>query len=78
MIMKRNVPANIFDEMGFGVIGLGDSSYEKYNFTAKKLNKRLIQLGGRPLLDLCLCDEQQKDGIEGTYSKWVNFNWILF
>lgn len=59
----------------FAVIGLGDSSYEKFNFTAKKLHKRLVQLGATPLLDVCLCDEQHSQGIEGAYSNWIQLFW---
>lgn len=33
----------------FVVLGLGDSSYPSYNFTAKKLYRRLIDLGASPL-----------------------------
>lgn len=75
IIMRKNMPSDIMQNVKFGVIGLGDSSYEKYNFIAKKLYKRFIQLGATPLLDLCLCDDQQSDGIEATYSKWIENFW---
>lgn len=78
MIMRKNVPNNIFEKLEFGVIGLGDSSYEKFNFTAKKLYKRLLQLGAKALLDVCLCDEQQREGIEGAYSNWITKFWPYF
>ena len=39
IIMKKNMPSDIMQNVEFGVIGLGDSSYEKYNFIAKKLYK---------------------------------------
>lgn len=56
----------------FTCIGLGDSSYPKYNFTAKKLHKRLVQLGAEPVMDLCLCDEQERDGgSEAAFSRWT-------
>ena len=77
IIMKKNLPNDSLQNVEFGVIGLGDSSYEKYNFIAKKLYKRFIQLGATPLLDLCLCDDQQSDGIEATFSKWINNFWSL-
>jgi sulfite reductase alpha subunit-like flavoprotein len=74
-IMKKNIPNDSLQNVEFCIIGLGDSSYEKYNFIAKKLYKRFIQLGATPLLDLCLCDDQQNDGIEGAYSKWIKNFW---
>ena len=39
-IMRRTVPIDFFETIKFAVIGLGDSSYEKYNFISKKLFKR--------------------------------------
>lgn len=57
------------------MVGLGDSSYEKFNFTAKKLLKRFAQLGATPLCDLCLCDEQHSGGIEGAFSKFFKQFW---
>lgn len=74
-IMRKNLPSGFLDGLRYSCIGLGDSSYDKYNFTAKKLHKRLLQLGARPILDLCLCDEQQSDGTEGGFSKWVKSFW---
>ena len=70
-IMRRSVPAAYFAKLRVAVIGLGDSSYDKYNFVAKKLHKRLVQLAARPVLELCLCDEQQADGVEATFSAWL-------
>ena len=55
--MRKSFPKDFMSLVKFAVVGLGDSSYEKFNFTAKKLHKRLLQLGAIPLLDVCLCDE---------------------
>lgn len=51
-LLRKNLPLNSLRNLKFGVIGLGDSSYEKFNFVGKKLNKRLKQLGATPLLDV--------------------------
>ena len=32
-------------------LGLGDSGYPKFNLVAKKLSKRLVQLGGMQILN---------------------------
>lgn len=74
-IMRKSLPKDCMSTVKFSVVGLGDSSYEKFNFTAKKLHKRLIQLGASPLLDVCLCDEQHSQGIEGAFSKWAQVFW---
>jgi sulfite reductase alpha subunit-like flavoprotein len=39
---------------------LGDSSYQKFNFAAKKLHKRLLQLGATALINPGLGDEQHE------------------
>lgn len=54
------------------VLGLGDSSYQKYNYAAKKVYRRLIQLGAQPLLDLSLADDQHRLGIDEIFEKWQN------
>ncbi len=37
---------------------------------------RLVQLKGQPVLDVCLCDDQDNDGIEGTFAKWTKKFWL--
>ena len=49
-LLRKNLPADSLRNLHFGVVGLGDSSYSKFNFVAKRLHKRLIQLGATPLL----------------------------
>ena len=44
-IMRKNLPSTSLSDVRFAVLGLGDSSYAKYNFIAKKLHKRLLTLG---------------------------------
>lgn len=51
-LLRKSLPSNSLVNLKFGVIGFGDSKYSKFNFVAKKLYKRLIQLGAKPLLDL--------------------------
>lgn len=64
---------NIF--FRYAVFGLGDSSYLKYNFTAKLLNKRLLQLGANPILPLGLGDDQHDLGYDGTADSWIENLW---
>ena len=45
---------NVMFFFALQVLGLGDSSYKKYNFVAKKLFKRLLQLGASALVPLAL------------------------
>ncbi|KPJ19340.1 NADPH-dependent diflavin oxidoreductase 1 [Papilio machaon] len=71
-LLRKNLPSNSLRNLKFGVIGLGDSSYEKFNFVGKKLNKRLIQLGATPLLDLGLCDYQHDLGHDAVLEPWLD------
>ncbi|CAJ0860229.1 7451_t:CDS:10 [Entrophospora sp. SA101] len=48
-LLRKNLPKDILNQMKFTVFGLGDSSYVKYNWPAKKLYKRLLQLGAESI-----------------------------
>lgn len=58
-------------------MGLGDSSYIKFNHVAKKLNRRLIQLGGTPLCDIGLADDQHDIGAFAVIDPWIDNLWNL-
>lgn len=49
-LLRKSLPPNSLSNLHFGVLGLGDSGYAKFNFVAKRLAKRLQQLGAVPLL----------------------------
>lgn len=49
-LLRKNLPADSLCNLRFGVLGLGDSGYAKFNFVAKRLAKRLQQLGAVPIL----------------------------
>lgn len=51
-LLRKSLPRDSLTDMTFGVLGLGDSSYAKFNFVAKRLHKRLLQLSARNLLPL--------------------------
>jgi equilibrative nucleoside transporter 1/2/3 len=56
----------------YAVLGLGDSSYAKFNYVAKKLHRRLLQLGGQPLLHIGLADEQHDLGADAVVDPWIH------
>ena len=64
IIMRKSLSASagILSHIHYGLIGLGDSTYPKFNFVAKKLSKRLEQLGARAICDRVLADEQHPHG----------------
>ncbi|XP_046469972.1 NADPH-dependent diflavin oxidoreductase 1 isoform X2 [Neodiprion pinetum] len=74
-LLRKNLLANSLHNMYYGVLGLGDSSYVKYNFAAKKLSKRLAQLGGTEILSIGLADDQHDLGIDAVTVPWIEQLW---
>ncbi|XP_057323905.1 NADPH-dependent diflavin oxidoreductase 1 [Microplitis mediator] len=74
-LLQKKLPDNFIDNLKYAVLGLGDSSYEKYNYAAKKLNKRLSQLGGTSLISIGLADDQHDLGIDATVDPWIQQLW---
>ena len=61
-IMRKSLPSTHFSQLHYALIGLGDSTYPKFNFVAKKLAKRLDQLGAQSICEKVLADEQHPHG----------------
>jgi sulfite reductase (NADPH) hemoprotein beta-component len=68
--------------VNFGVFGLGDSHYwprkeDKiyYNKPAKDLHARLLTLGGKPLAECGLGDDQDPDAYQTAYAEWEPKLW---
>lgn len=74
-LLRRNLPKDSLSGLQYGVLGLGDSSYSKFNFVAKRLGKRLTQLGGREIVPIGLCDDQHDLGASGVYFPWISDMW---
>ena len=74
-IMRKNLPLNSLSGLRFGVVGLGDSSYLKFNFVAKKLHKRLLQLGGSEIQAVGLADDQHDLGADAVIDPWLTAFW---
>ncbi|TGZ73021.1 hypothetical protein CRM22_001748 [Opisthorchis felineus] len=90
-LMSRNLPVGraLPTNLRFAVLGLGDSSYPKFNIVAKKLYRRLVQLGAAPLpifspvgdsstdCGLGLADEQAELGVNSVMNWWVPQLWTV-
>ena len=74
-LLRKNLPADSLTNLKFAVIGLGDSSYQKFNFVAKRLHKRLLQLGAVSILPVALCDDQHDLGIGAVLSPFLVDFW---
>ena len=62
ILLRSDLPADLFDELEFAVFGLGDTAYENFCWPAKKLSRRMQSLGA---IELCVRgegDEQHRLG----------------
>lgn len=70
-LLQKRLPLGTFlDHLYFSTFGLGDSSYPKYQYFIRKLNARILQLGGRPLCNRGEADEQSIEGMDVFYKQW--------
>uniref|UniRef100_A0A0N4ZQF6 NADPH-dependent diflavin oxidoreductase 1 n=1 Tax=Parastrongyloides trichosuri TaxID=131310 RepID=A0A0N4ZQF6_PARTI len=76
-LLNAKLPHDFLSHLKYAVFGLGDSSYNKYNFAGKKFYRRLKSLGGYPIMDLGLGDDQHELGIEGSLDGWKKEFWKI-
>ncbi|KAK2399579.1 NADPH-dependent diflavin oxidoreductase [Trifolium repens] len=76
-LLQRQLSQHWLKGVHYAVFGLGDSGYQKYNFVAKKLDKRLMDLGGTAILERGLGDDQHPSGYEGTLDPWMSSLWRM-
>ncbi|XP_074546850.1 NADPH-dependent diflavin oxidoreductase 1 [Halichoeres trimaculatus] len=74
-LFRKSLPADSLSQLDCAVLGLGDSSYPKFNFVAKKLHKRLVQLGASMLLPAGLADDQHDLGSDAVIDQWLKLFW---
>ncbi|EPS67176.1 hypothetical protein M569_07599, partial [Genlisea aurea] len=74
-LLQKNLRRNWLEGVKYAVFGLGDSSYQKYNFVAKKLDKRLSDLGALSIIEKGLGDDQHPSGYEGALDPWMASLW---
>ncbi|GAU96944.1 hypothetical protein RvY_08310 [Ramazzottius varieornatus] len=69
-LRRRDLPA-VLDDVQFAVLGIGDSSYQNFNITAIRLDRRLRKLGARPFVKIGLADESHDHGIDFVADPWI-------
>ena len=74
-LLRKSLPPDSLEALNFAVLGLGDSSYQKFNFVAKRLHKRLVQLSAKPLLNIGLGDDQHDLGPDAVIDPWLADFW---
>ncbi|XP_072228397.1 NADPH-dependent diflavin oxidoreductase 1 [Leuresthes tenuis] len=74
-LFRKSLPAGSLSRLDCAVLGLGDSSYPKFNFVAKKLHKRLLQLGATSVMPVGLADDQHDLGQDAVIDPWLTSFW---
>ncbi|WCJ25387.1 NADPH-dependent diflavin oxidoreductase 1 [Euphorbia peplus] len=74
-LLQKNLTKQWLAGVRYAVFGLGDSGYQKYNFVAKKLDRRLSDLGARAIVERGLGDDQHPSGYEGALDPWMSLLW---
>lgn len=70
-LLRKKLSPSTLAETDYAVVGLGDSSYPKFNWAARKLDKRLRQLGATSIIESCEADEQGDDSTDGAFLAWL-------
>ncbi|KOS21446.1 NADPH-dependent diflavin oxidoreductase 1 [Escovopsis weberi] len=71
-LLRKKLPPGCLGQLRYTCFGLGDSAYLKFNWAARKLVRRLEQLGATTFTDVCEADEQFPDGIDGSFARWAD------
>lgn len=62
MLLRADLPPDLFEDIHFAVFGLGDSAYERFCWPAKKLSRRLLSLGATEICERGEGDDQHMLG----------------
>ncbi|KAL8034501.1 hypothetical protein ABFX02_12G032900 [Erythranthe guttata] len=76
-LLQKNLTREWLKGVHYAVFGLGDSGYQKYNFVAKKLDKRLSDLGADAIVERGMGDDQHPSGYEGALDPWMSALWNM-
>ncbi|KAG6005807.1 hypothetical protein E4U21_007579 [Claviceps maximensis] len=71
-LLRKKLPAECLSGLKYSCCGLGDSTYLKFNWAARKLIRRLDQLGASTFFEPCEADEQFPEGIDGSFVRWAD------
>ncbi|PHH64592.1 hypothetical protein CDD81_4203 [Ophiocordyceps australis] len=71
-LLRRRLPPTCLSTLRFTCLGLGDSTYLKFNWAARKLIRRLELLGATAFMEPCEADEQFPQGIHGSFVRWAD------
>lgn len=61
-LLRGDLPPDLLEHLHFACFGLGDSTYPKFNWPAKKLDRRLVSLGATAFIERGEADDQDYAG----------------
>ncbi|KAI4181091.1 MAG: hypothetical protein LQ348_005086 [Seirophora lacunosa] len=70
-LLRKKLPPDHLQDVSFTTFGLGDSSYPQFNWAARKLHKRLLQLGAQEFHHRGEADEQHEEGSGASWDPWA-------
>ncbi|EMD32805.1 hypothetical protein CERSUDRAFT_161320 [Gelatoporia subvermispora B] len=70
MLLRSDLPEDLFEDLEFAVFGLGDTAYEKFCWPAKLLSRRLTSLGAAEVCTRGEGDDQHPLGLDGAFEPW--------
>jgi len=62
-------------DLKYCIYGLGDSSYYFFNYTAKVVDARIAELGGKRIVPTLFGDDGDEDKFETKYNEWIPTVW---
>jgi methionine synthase reductase len=69
-IKNRKIKNDIFKNINYNVLGLGNSNYSQFCYMGKKIDKRMEELGGQRIKQLVCVDEVE--GLEEPVELWLD------
>lgn len=74
-LLRKALGRDSLISLNIAVFGLGDSSYEKFNASARRLSTRLKQLGAQEIIPIGLGDDQARYGYFAAFDIWLGCLW---
>ncbi|KAI8143276.1 hypothetical protein BJV82DRAFT_578975 [Fennellomyces sp. T-0311] len=71
--LRRNKDKEYFNNCKVAILGLGDTNYSNFNNTAKKLERKLKELGATVFQEKGLADDAE--GLENVVDPWIEKLW---
>jgi sulfite reductase alpha subunit-like flavoprotein len=75
LLQRQLNNSNALSNIKFATFGLGDSSYPMFNAVIRKLEVRLLQLGGQEIVERGLGDDQAQLGYAAEFDSWAQKLW---